>query len=614
MPKQDKTFRITGRVIDRKTRNGIPGLRVEGWDKDLILNDLVGSAVTDAEGAFQIELDGSHFKELFADRKPDLFFKVLDDGRLLHSTEDSVLWNVERATDVVIEGDFVRGRTPIGRPGQTPEVHGTIRMADGFPAGGFAVSAFDRDLRRERELGKAQTDAQGFYRIGYTLDQIRELETGGADLMVKVFSQNGAMLASSPILFNAPLRAELNLTVPKDALPPTPLFEKIERALKPLLGELTIEQLDENRENQDISFLAGETGFEKDALARFVLAHRMKTRELPPQFWFVLLRSDAAFKFEPEQNLDQQARAVLERLPALDAAAVRKAIGHGLAENEIAASFDERTAGWVEALLRFVASRTLNDKDEPTFVKEALDHAGIKDANKQETFARLFLEHKALTPELLATLEQDESFTKPEVDDLRTSFQLAQLTGSDFSVVKALKEEFQVREPHQIRRLARRSEQEWVEFAKKKHAEGAIKLPFEVGAVAGREKVPETEVFGKLLEREFRNAFPTVAFAGGLQRALGNGGSKGLKQAREIGQFLERNESFELLRTPIDDFLKAGPNANGDPRGGDDAFRQELKAVQRVFKLAPSFEATDALLAENLHSAQQIYRLGRNQF
>ncbi len=188
------------------------------------------------------------------------------------------------------------------------------------------------------------------------------------------------------------------------------------------------------------------------------------------------------------------------------------------------------------------------------------------------------------------------------------------MTGSDFSVVKALKEEFQVREPQQIRKLASRSEQEWVAFAKKKHAEGAIKLPFEVGAVAGREKAPETEVFGKMLEREFRNAFPTVAFAGGLQRALGNGGAKGLKQAREIGQFLERNESFELLRTPIDDFLEAGSNANGGLPGRNDAFRQELKAVQRVFKLAPSFEATDALLAENLHSAQQIYRLGRNQF
>lgn len=512
--------------------------------------------------------------------------------------------------DKRVTGDGAQ--TAITRVDQTPELHGTIRMADDFPASGFAVIAFDRDLRSEQELGKTQTDAEGFYRIGYTLDQAQAGETGSADLQVKVFAKDGAVLASSAILFNAPLSAEVNLTVPRESLPPAPLFDKIQNALKPLLGQLTIEQLDETQENQDITFLSGETGFAKEDLARFALAHRMKTRELRPEFWFVLLGSDVVFAFDPEQNLDEQANAVVEKLSTLDAAAVRKAIGHGLGENDIASSFGEQTESWVEAFVRFVASRTLSGKGEPTFVKAALDDAGIKDPRKQGTFAQLFLEHKALTPELLSELEKDDSFTKTEVDDLRTSFQLAQLTGSDFSVVKALKDDFKVREPQQIRTLARQSEQEWVEFAKRKQAQGAIKLPFAVGEVAGREKLSEAEVFGKMLDREFRDAFPTVAFAGGLQRALSNGGSKGLKQARQIGQFLERNENFELLRTPVDEFLKDGPNA--EPLGKDDEFRQELKAVQRVFKLAPSFEATDALLAEDLHSAQQIYRLGRNQF
>ena len=34
--------------------------------------------------------------------------------------------------------------------------------------------------------------------------------------------------------------------------------------------------------------------------------------------------------------------------------------------------------------------------------------------------------------------------------------------------------------------------------------------------------------------------------------------------------------------------------------------------MQRVFKLAPTFEATDAALADGLHSAQMIYRLGES--
>lgn len=76
-----KTFRIIGHIIDRKTHQGVPGLQVEAWDKDLLIDDLIGSAVTDARGALEINFDTSYFRELFLDRKPDLYFKVFSGDR-----------------------------------------------------------------------------------------------------------------------------------------------------------------------------------------------------------------------------------------------------------------------------------------------------------------------------------------------------------------------------------------------------------------------------------------------------------------------------------------------------------------------------------------------------
>lgn len=100
------TFRITGRVIDRKTRHGTSGLRVEAWDKDHVLDDFVGSATTDAEGSFEISFDASYFQEWNKDQLPDLFFKVYDREALIANTEDSVLYNVqEGAPEVRIEVD-----------------------------------------------------------------------------------------------------------------------------------------------------------------------------------------------------------------------------------------------------------------------------------------------------------------------------------------------------------------------------------------------------------------------------------------------------------------------------------------------------------------------------
>jgi hypothetical protein len=92
--KKNKKFQIIGRVIDSNTGKGIPGLRVEAWDKDLIFDDFIGKTITDKQGKFVIEFTESHFKDIFLDRRPDLFFKIYENKKLIKSTEDSILWNV----------------------------------------------------------------------------------------------------------------------------------------------------------------------------------------------------------------------------------------------------------------------------------------------------------------------------------------------------------------------------------------------------------------------------------------------------------------------------------------------------------------------------------------
>jgi hypothetical protein len=91
-----RVFKITGHVIDSKTQQGVKGLRVEAWDKDLIISDLVGGTTTGEGGIFRIQFDASYFRELFLDQRPDLYFKVFRGDKLIKSTKDSVLWNVDQ--------------------------------------------------------------------------------------------------------------------------------------------------------------------------------------------------------------------------------------------------------------------------------------------------------------------------------------------------------------------------------------------------------------------------------------------------------------------------------------------------------------------------------------
>ena len=88
------TFRIKGSVRVAETGVGLPGLYVKAYDKDLLFDDVLGSAATDASGRFEVVSEMRDFREFF-DVKPDIYLRIYNrgGGRLIHSTEDAIRWN-----------------------------------------------------------------------------------------------------------------------------------------------------------------------------------------------------------------------------------------------------------------------------------------------------------------------------------------------------------------------------------------------------------------------------------------------------------------------------------------------------------------------------------------
>lgn len=130
------SLRIRGRVSEAETGLGIGGLYVKAYDDDLLIDDLLGHAVTDGRGRFEIVVEREDFKELF-EKRPDLYFKVLasDKERLIHRTPTACSLKGGRLDDVEIR--IPRQKVGESAPAQRFELLGGTgdRPRDDFDPG-----------------------------------------------------------------------------------------------------------------------------------------------------------------------------------------------------------------------------------------------------------------------------------------------------------------------------------------------------------------------------------------------------------------------------------------------------------------------------------------------
>jgi hypothetical protein len=212
-----KSIQITGRVIERKTKQGISNLRVEAWDKDLVVKNAIGSATTDQQGAFVIETSKGQLNDLFSTRHCVLFFKVFRDAQLIISTEASVTWDRDaQVSDLVIK--VTTDTPPPVDGGKTFTVSGQVRRADGSPLKDGFVQAFITIQGPEKMLGETKPDPNGQFEISFTLDTSQVSQLANARVVVRVFDSQRIQLAESPS-FIPDTTVTVNITIPN---PPPP--------------------------------------------------------------------------------------------------------------------------------------------------------------------------------------------------------------------------------------------------------------------------------------------------------------------------------------------------------------------------------------------------------
>ncbi len=144
-------YEISGRVQEKESALGVPGLFVSAFDKDLKFDDLLGQVITDREGNFQIVYDQTGFAALF-DGAPDIYLTVRTPaGTALYTTANGVRFNAQPHEEfeieipaAVLQAAGLQNSAPMETISR--EQLTTLTCLDGVPAGDQLVSEIKADL------------------------------------------------------------------------------------------------------------------------------------------------------------------------------------------------------------------------------------------------------------------------------------------------------------------------------------------------------------------------------------------------------------------------------------------------------------------------------------
>lgn len=94
---------VTGRIVDRKRGEPIVGARVNVYDEDMLLDDYLGTAVTNRTGRFEVDFTTDDYRDGPFDGRPDIFLEVSNPttGKTTRSTV------FRKLTGVLAEDDSV---------------------------------------------------------------------------------------------------------------------------------------------------------------------------------------------------------------------------------------------------------------------------------------------------------------------------------------------------------------------------------------------------------------------------------------------------------------------------------------------------------------------------
>ncbi len=482
-------------------------------------------------------------------------------------------------------------------------VTGKMVDGDGAPITGAKISLYVRNIRTELLLGEAQSGPQGQYTITYRRPSPLNLE-------VRSLDSAGKLIATSATVFAAPATVVINLTTAADGVVRAPSQYTILAAQ--VAGQLQgtpPQNLKEDKDNGEVSFLAKSLGLPFNNVAYLVLAGKIgAANQLLPTTMYGLFRQripaslDAALAKLPDAGMDDtMAAQVLEGVLAHNSAFLNQALTGAVTANMLPASY---AASQAAELAKLDALRIQSIGQKPYLAGKTplndLLAAGAVPEPVKAAFLQAYAANDLASKATWDSLTANKNLAPANLATLRSTLAAGDLLTGNLPLVQDTLQRLGQKTLRDVQDLALLSQSDWVARITKLDPKAAS-IPPMLATDTPTQRITQ---LASTLSTRFAQRYPTTAFAGGLANAK----RSSFKSHVELGKFLAANPAFDLKQTNIDQFMLANPK--GVPTNGI----PELKAAQRLFRVLPDYAHVEALHSAGYASAQSIYFKGAAPF
>lgn len=525
---------------------------------------------------------------------------------------------------------------PLPQPAGQYRIKGVVQDVNGQGVANVTVRVLNKLLRDEIVLNETTTQADGLYTLTYTppsggaitphlpgVDDRPDLgialpgrePVSGFTIVVRALRDGKSWLQSDPV-FNPGPAVLVNLLEGGGTYRGPAAYDQTINILRPQIGDLALTSLVENDQVHDITYLAAATGQGTQEIMKVVIAsHLQQKTSIASEAFYALFQAhlpknlpddllERTFDFT---MLDPLLNRLLDGITALNEEIIRTTLTQALADNVLPVRFKSQIESIVQNFAALDAQRVL---EQPAYGgKTSLKDLLALSSLKQEQYpllANLYLANNGATKRFWESLKGQSQISPQQVADLRLTLDLGVKIKNHVPLLRTLKTRFAQEQYSQIPDLARLSLDQWGELIQASTTATEKGYPSNIDGNTEDEKIA---TYAAILSERFAQAYPTTALAARVDRS----DVPGLENKGGALQFFNNNPALNLRRANLDAYLKNNKDALKGIIHPELALK-DVRVMQRALQLAPDVRVAHALLTHNLHSAYQIYTMGRSRF